>query len=203
MKLDWPLQNLSDRLRRRGKGLIGSMTFPFLTVNNRGFRGTSRATGASKPPEVSGMSGRFALQTAWRRIALAMGISAACVALAGSAEPPPEPLPGEKLDDRPPFPPENPQKSADNARFQIVKDKGIYRGTADPKTRVVKGGIEDNRPLASETQNSDEYQALFEVILHAAQFSAKELAEHGRRDLTPDDLTFGTRFQFRLDMIRF
>ena len=40
-------------------------------------------------------------------------------------------------------------------------------------------------------------------MLHAAQFTAADLAEVGRRDLTPDDLTYSARFQFRLDLVRF
>ncbi|HEY2909967.1 MAG TPA: hypothetical protein VGI99_06960 [Gemmataceae bacterium] len=146
------------------------------------------------------MSGRVRLP--WLRFALIAGLAAGIAAAARAAEPP-EPLPGDKIDDRSPIPPENPKQTVDAARFRIPKDKGIFTGTLDPKTRVVKGGIEDNRPLASEKQNADEYQALTDVMLHAAQFSAAELAEHGRRDLTPDDLTFDARFQFRLELIRF
>ncbi|MFO0806261.1 MAG: hypothetical protein U0791_24420 [Gemmataceae bacterium] len=109
----------------------------------------------------------------------------------------------DKIDDKPPIPPENTKKSLDAAKFRIDKEKAIFTGLKDPKTGVLRGGIEDNRPLASEKQNSDEYQSLTELMLHAAQFSGADLAEVGRRDLTPDDLTYSARFQFRLDLVRF
>lgn len=109
----------------------------------------------------------------------------------------------EKVDDKAPIPPQDLKSSVDAAKYRIDKDKAIFTGLRDSKTGLVKGGIEDDRPLASEKQNPDEYQALTEVMLHATQFSATDLAKHGRKDLTPDDLTFGTRFQYRLELIRF
>jgi hypothetical protein len=138
------------------------------------------------------MSSRFAIA---RSLIVPIALIAGCAA--GLAQDP------DKIDDKPPIPPENPKKVQDAARFRIDKDKAIFTGLRDPKTGVVKGGIEDNRPLASEKQNADEYRALTEVMLHAAQFTGPELAEHGRRDLTPDDLSFTTRFDFRLDLVRF
>jgi hypothetical protein len=127
--------------------------------------------------------------------ALSLLLASAALALA-------QPLPIEKIDDRPPIPPDNAKVVKDFARFRIDQEKAIFTGQRD-KNGIVKGGIEDNRPLASEKQNADEYQALTEVMLHAAQFNPAELAEAGRRDLTPDDLTYSARFQFRLDLIRF
>ena len=118
------------------------------------------------------------------------------------ASPPPESSLADKVDDRPPIP-QDIKQAQDAAKFRIDKDKAIFTGLKDAKTGVVKGGIEDDRPLASEKQNPDEYQSLTEVMLHASQFSAEDLAQNGRRDLTPDDLTFGTRFQYRLELIRF
>lgn len=106
----------------------------------------------------------------------------------------------DKIDDKPPIPPE--RRTLDAAKFRIDTEKAIFTGQKD-KNGVIRGGIEDNRPLASEKQNADEYQAFTEVMLHAAQFSGADLAEVGRRDLTPDDLTYTARFQFRLDLIRF
>jgi hypothetical protein len=127
-------------------------------------------------------------------------------ALIAAASPPapvdPATAPVEKLNDKPPIPPENNKQTADLARLRINKQKAIFSGSPD-KNGVVQGGIEDNRPLASEKQNPDEYRAITEVMLHAVQFEPANLAEHGRRDLTPDDLTYSARFQFRLDLIRF
>jgi len=108
----------------------------------------------------------------------------------------------DKIDDKPPLPPDNTKQTRDAAKFRIEKEKAIFTGARD-KNGVVRGGIEDNRPLASEKQNADEYQALTDVMLHASQFTAVDLAEVGRRDLTPDDLTYSARFQFRLDLVRF
>jgi len=135
------------------------------------------------------MIGRFAIVA----FALLLGIAAALS----------QPIPPDRVDEKPPIPPENSKQNKDAARFRIDKELGIYTGTRDPKTGVVKGGIEDDRPLASEKQNADEYQALTSVMLHAAQFTAADLAEAGRRDLSPDDLTYSARFQFRLDLVRF
>jgi hypothetical protein len=108
----------------------------------------------------------------------------------------------DKIDDKPPLPPDNTKQALDAAKFRIDKEKAIFTGLKD-KNGVVHGGIEDNRPLASEKQNADEYRAITEVMLHAAQFTPTDLAEVGRRDLTPDDLTYTARFQFRLDLVRF
>jgi hypothetical protein len=105
-------------------------------------------------------------------------------------------------DDRPPIPPEVSPKAALAAKVPIDKDRAIFKGTPG-KNGVIRGGIEDERPLASEKQNPDEYQALTEVVLHANQFSPAELELFARRDLTPDDLRFGVRTSFRLELIRF
>ena len=144
------------------------------------------------------MSGRLAFDSHHRniaRIALAIGVLVGCAAMLAAGQP-------DQLDDKPPIPPENAKQTIDAAKLRIDKEKAIFTGTRD-KFDVVKGGIEDNRPLASEKQNQDEYQSITEVMLHAAQFSAADLAQNGRRDLTPDDLTYGSRFQYRLDLIRF
>lgn len=148
------------------------------------------------------MSARLAITRPLRRIAriaLAIGLVMGCAAVVIARQPPGE----EKLDDKPPIPPELAIKNVLAAKLRIDKEKAIFTGLRDPKTGVIKGGIEDDRPLASEKQNQDEYQSLTEVMLHAAQFSATDLAENGRRDLTPDDLTYPSRFQYRLELVRF
>src|SRR5258708_5728126 len=85
------------------------------------------------------------------RIGVAFGLLAGC--LTAAASPPAEPVGGDKVDDRLPIPPENSKQTVDAARFRIDKDKAIFTGLKDAKTGVVKGGIEDDRPLASEKQN--------------------------------------------------
>ena len=147
------------------------------------------------------MSGWLAITPHVRRVtrfALAMGLVAGCAAVLVAGQP----LPEEKIDDRLPIPPENAKQTADAAKLRINKERAIFTGVRD-KYGVVKGGIEDERPLASEKQNPDEYRAITEVMLHTSQFSAAVLAQSGRRDLTPDDLTYGSRFQYRLELVRF
>jgi hypothetical protein len=147
------------------------------------------------------MSVRFANNVKSRDWA---GMLLALVVFVGLAagSPPLESSLADKVDDKPPIP-QDIKQAQDAARFRLNKELVIFTGFRDPKTGVVQGGIEDDRPLASEKQSPDEYRSLTEVMLHASQFSATDLAQNGRRDLTPDDLTFGTRLQYRLELIRF
>ena len=151
------------------------------------------------------MSGRLAFRPIL--VLVAAGLLAGALAPLGartqpSTVPPESPGKADGLDDRPPLPPENTKDADVTAKLRIDKERAIFTGTKD-KNGVVKGGIEDLRPLASEKQNADEYQALAAVVLHANQFSAAELAGRGARDLTPDDLTHGVRTAYRLELIRF
>lgn len=126
----------------------------------------------------------------------------AAIGIASAQPPTLAPSKADGVDDRSPIPPETSRKAALAAKVPIDKDRAIFKGTRT-KDGVVKGGIEDERPLASEKQNADEYQALTEVVLHANQFTAADLDPFARSDLTPDDLRFGTRTSFRLDLVRF
>lgn len=138
------------------------------------------------------------------RLALAAGIVFACAA-AATAQPPDAPP-----DPAPPLP------AQDNQRFGELKwrpkggtlavpnpDRAIFRGRLDPKTKSVTGGIEDDRPLASEKQNADEAAAWVEVVVHAHGLAAADLEKHAATDLTPDDLTQIQRRHFRLELVRF
>lgn len=138
------------------------------------------------------------------RFALAAGIVFACAA--GAIAQPPTDQP----DDAPPLPPQ------DSKRFNEIKwrpkggafavpnpDRAIFQGRRDPKTKGVTGGIEDDRPLASEKQNADEAAAWVEVVVHAHGLAAADLEKHAAADLTPDDLTQPQRRHFRLELIRF
>jgi hypothetical protein len=107
-------------------------------------------------------------------------------------------------DDKPPLPPREPNRVLAAQKFQIPnKDRAIFQGRRDAKGNwVPNSGIVDFEPVASEKQNSDEYQAWNEVVAHAAQFTAAELEDHAGRDLTRDDLV-RMPSQFRLDLVRF
>lgn len=142
------------------------------------------------------MIGRLALifrLSLGSRIALAAAVLLVVAALHAFSQPPKKN--NDDLDQLL-IPPEKPKD--DPTRYRIDKDRLIFTGLLDPKSGTMKGGIEDNRPLTS-----SEELAVREVLLHAAKFTAAELAGAGRRDLTPDDLTFSARFQFRLELLRF
>src|SRR6185312_4259904 len=114
----------------------------------------------SRPRAVRGssMSGRLAI--------IPLICTTAMIAVGSPPAPADAPAAAAKIDDKPPLPPENNQQAADLAKLRINKQKAIFTGTPD-KNGVVRGGIEDNRPLASEKQNPDEYRAITEVMLHA------------------------------------
>jgi hypothetical protein len=106
----------------------------------------------------------------------------------------------DPLDPRPPLPPTQQSSSKD---YRVPNpDRALFRGFLDPKTMKRTGGIVDFTPVASEKENSDEYQAWHELILHARQFSSEELLAHARRDIVRDELVESTREQLRLELIR-
>jgi hypothetical protein len=114
----------------------------------------------------------------------------------------------DNIDPKSPLPPLEPTAAALAEKFRIDKNLRIYQGSRDLKTGKRTGGIEDFTPVASEKDNSDEYQAWHAVVVHAKQFTAGELEQNGSRDLTRDDLTTVTnsvpRFLgYRLDLFRF
>ena len=155
------------------------------------------------------MSGRAAIAPLPRqsRLALAAGVFAACAAVAGvsagrvAAEPP---LVVDVADDTPPLPPAEPARPPAAAKYRVPEPtRPIFAGSKDPKTGVVAGGIEDDKPLASEKQSADEYTAWLVVVQHAAQFAAADLEAHAARDLTVDDLTYPARKYYRLDLVGF
>jgi hypothetical protein len=138
------------------------------------------------------------------RFALAAGIVLACAA-GGVAQPP-----GDQPDDAPPLPPQDAKRFAElkwrpkgGALAVPNPDRAIFQGRYDPKTKTVTGGIEDERPLASEKQNADEAAAWVEVVSHAHGLAAADLEKHAANDLTPDDLTQPQRRYFRLQLLRF
>lgn len=149
------------------------------------------------------MSGRSASvpYSRFARTTVAAGLIVGCV-LTAAPTATAQPSAVDRVDARPPIPPEQPKQMELAAKYRIDKDRAIFKGIKD-RNGDRKGGIADNTPLASEKQNPDEYQALTAVVLHANQFSPAELEQHAARDLTPDNLTQLTRESFRLDLVRF
>lgn len=149
------------------------------------------------------------------RTGVAVGLFAICAAMTGvvvepaaaqTKSPLPTAQPGEvdTVDDRPPLPPTEPKRPPVAAKYRIPnQDRAIFVGRTDGKTGQRTGGIEDDKPLASEKQNPDEYSAWTEVVLHAHQFAASDLERYAVHDLTADDLTYSIRRHLRLDLVRF
>ncbi len=151
------------------------------------------------------MSGRFEFHRppTLARSVLAVAAMMVCGLGGVAVAQPPLDAPVETIDDRAPLPPSEPGRPPAAAKYRIPNpDRAIFTGTKD-RFGIPHGGIEDDKPLASEKQNSNEYNAWTEVVLHARQFTAAELEQHAARDLTPDDLTFPIRKYFRLDLVGF
>lgn len=134
------------------------------------------------------------------RFALAAGVVIACAAGCFAQAP----------DDAPPLPPQDAKRFAElkwqpkGGAFAVPNpDRAIFQGRYDAKAKAVTGGIEDERPLASEKQNPDEAAAWVEVVTHAHGLAAADLEKHAANDLTPDDLTHPQRRYFRLQLVRF
>jgi len=134
------------------------------------------------------------------RFALAAGIVLGCAAGAVA----------QPLDDAPPLPPQDIKRFAElkwqprGGAFAVPNpDRAIFQGRYDAKAKVRTGGIEDERPLASEKQNADEAAAWVEVVSHAHSITAADLEKNAATDLTPDDLTQPQRSYFRLQLVRF
>lgn len=95
-----------------------------------------------------------------------------------------------KLDREPPLPADAPRKKPP-AEFAINTD------------RLMFSKIEDFKPVAAQADNSDEYSAWVEVVMHAKRFATADLEAGATRDLTPIDLIKQTRVWLRCELIRF
>jgi hypothetical protein len=141
------------------------------------------------------------------RFALAAGLAVGCAAAARAQSPAVPPAPADQPDDTPPLPPQAGDAKWRSKAAEAVRvpnpDRAIFKGRRDPKSGFVSGGIEDDRPLASEKQNADEAAAWAEVVVHAAGFAAADLEKNAATDLTTDDLTHPVRRYFRLELVRF
>lgn len=125
-------------------------------------------------------------------VVFCLALIAAVLGQLGATEDPPDP--------RPPLPPTLPSQGKD---YRVPNpDRAIFRGFQDPKTLKRTGGIVDFTPVASEKDNSDEYHAWHELLLHARQFTTEELLTHARRDVVRDELVENSREALRLELIR-
>lgn len=143
------------------------------------------------------MSGRPAIATSrTNRIATRIALAALCALACGvvaadePARTPTDPN-AKKLDTKAPLPADRPGRNAHD-KFAVK----------DPD-RIMFTKIEDFKPVASQEQNRDEYDAWCEIVSHARQFSAADLEAHAARDLTVLELRKPIRTNFRTELIRF
>lgn len=150
------------------------------------------------------MSGRLVSSnrraTRARKFVLVLGLLAAAGYFAVAQ--PPGSL---EIDDRPPLPPGEPKRAALAEKLRVPNpNAAIFKGRKDDQGNLIPNtGIVDFKPVASERENSDEYQAWTAVVQWARQFKTAELEERAARDLTRDDLLASPRFLYRLDLLRF
>jgi hypothetical protein len=116
-----------------------------------------------------------------------------------------QPPSGLEIDDRSPLPPGEPKRGMLAEKLRIPNtDAAIYKGRKDEKGNPIPNtGIVDFCPVASERENSDEYQAWTSVVQWAKQWSQTELEANAATQLTRDDLLASSRFTYRLDLLRF
>ena len=122
--------------------------------------------------------------------------------LAGALVAPADSRAQDDADAKSPLPPIQPKRS-----IAIDRNRAIFLGRLDAKgNRIANTGIEDSKPIATEKENADEYQAWTAVVQHAKQFSQADIEEGAARDLVRDDLTMSTAAEFadlRLAPVRF
>lgn len=112
----------------------------------------------------------------------------------------------DELDTQQPLPKNDDKQAQLAAKYAIPgrETSAIFGGRKNPKTGEREGGIEHFKPVATEKENSDEYQAWTAVVSHAKAFTEAELEQAAARDLTRDDLLNNpSRYTHRLDLVRF
>lgn len=110
----------------------------------------------------------------------------------------------DTLDTQPPLPKNDDKQAQLAAKYAIPgrNDSAIFKGRPLPNGGR-EGGIEHFKPIATEKENSDEYQAWNTVVSHAKSFTAAELEQAGTRELTRDDLlNLPSRYNYHLDLVR-
>jgi hypothetical protein len=150
------------------------------------------------------MSGRIANSHTTRRTAVFAAFAALCVAMAGvvglvlvglggraKAQPSPPPTKNElpKVDRESPLTADDPRRPT-AAKFALP-DRAIFNR------------VEDLKPVASQAENSDEYLAWCEFVIHAKQFAQTDLDQVASRELTPVDLLKPNRSLYRTKLWRF
>jgi len=81
--------------------------------------------------------------------------------------------------------------------------KALERFAVPGPNRLMFARIEDFKPVASQDENPQEYDAWIEVAIHANKFETKELEQAAASNLVPLDLVKEVRKSFRLELIRF
>lgn len=157
----------------------------------------------------------FAITQTVCRLALVAGLVWGCATgpgagmVVGQTPPTASVQLADQPDETPPLPAQESKRFAElkwrpkGGKYRIDTNRAIFQPRRDPKTGATVGGVEDDRPLASEKQNRDEAEAWGEVVVHADQFPAAELEQNAVSDLTPDDLTQPIRRHFRFELVRF
>lgn len=142
-------------------------------------------------------------------IALCGVVCGLLMVAAGTATAQPTPTPKESPKEPPKQPTKQPTKENLNKLDQKnpVPADGLRRQpyakfAIDTKRRMF-AKIEDFKPVASETENSDEYNAWIEVVMHAKQFSTAELEAHAASDLAVIDFQKQFRSAYRCELFRF
>ena len=85
----------------------------------------------------------------------------------------------------------NPADADPKAKFLFDKD------------RLFLKGVRDEKPIASEGDDHEEFDAYNELVLHAAKFDQTELNDAGRLDVSYKDLFAKSRGDYRFDLIHF
>jgi hypothetical protein len=140
------------------------------------------------------MSGRVAAPHTKRRTAACAAFVVLCAGVVGlaGAQPPQPPTKNElpKVDQNNPLPADAPRRQSP-AKFAMDTNKAIFNR------------IEDFKPVASQAENRDEYDAWCEFVTHAKKFAAADLEQAAARDLTPIDLLKPNRSVYRCELLRF
>jgi hypothetical protein len=85
----------------------------------------------------------------------------------------------------------NPANADPKAKFQFDKDRRFVQS------------IKDEKPIAGESDDHDEFDAYNELVLHAAKFPQNELNDAGRLDVSYKDLFSKNRQDYRFELIAF
>ncbi len=137
-----------------------------------------------------------------RLLLLAVGLG--CFASLGSAQDPEsaDPKPQSPVvTESPGQPPEESPQSEGAAKYRIEKNLTMFRAITDDA--IFPWADTGARNLSDAIPDEMEARAYDEVLRHARQFTAAELEQHARRDVTAKDLYTNGRLSYKLDLIYF